>query len=50
MLNFAHLFSAKGDGAQSSNFNFVPTPIISEKKVEVHRGESCITFDDHAVV
>nr|GMD19896.1 ABC transporter F family member 4-like [Ipomoea batatas] len=44
---FAGLFSASLNDAHAlDNSGFMQAPTISEKIVEIHRGEPCITFDD----
>nr|GMD47285.1 ABC transporter F family member 4-like [Ipomoea batatas] len=45
--SFAHLFSKPNmHGQVFPGSSPIPVPIISEKIVETHRGEACITFED----
>nr|GMC64549.1 uncharacterized protein LOC109164037 [Ipomoea batatas] len=49
--SFAHLFSKPNmHGQVFPGSSPIPVPIISEKIVETHRGEACITFEDCEIV
>nr|GME21555.1 hypothetical protein DM860_018267 [Ipomoea batatas] len=48
--SFAQLFTASNPGGHNVSISSpIPVPIISEKIIETHRGEPCITFEDNEI-